>query len=237
MASHSNGISALQLQKQLGLGSYRTAWLMCAKLRRAMVDPQRQKLSGTVEVDKASIPFRTKNEPVSGGQGRSKIGKIVFIVAVESVEFLTKDNLVRSRPGRIRIEPLRDYTREQIQAFIRRNIEPGSVLLTDGNQSYRGMSDYRHTDFVVKSMAAHVVLPWSHRVISLLKRLGLGTYHGLRQRYIQRYLDEFVWRFNRRQSRPATFHKILGLAIQSPPSPFGAIMADPSDDPDRLTKP
>ena len=70
MATHSNGISALQLQKQLALGSYRTAWMLAAKLRRAMVDPDRNPLSGLVEIDETSLPFRTKNDPASGGPGR-----------------------------------------------------------------------------------------------------------------------------------------------------------------------
>lgn len=66
MATHSNGISALQMQAQLGLGSYKTAWLLGHKLRRAMVDPKREPLAGVVEVDEASIPFRTKDDPAAG---------------------------------------------------------------------------------------------------------------------------------------------------------------------------
>ena len=69
MATHSNGISALQLQAQLGLGSYRTAWMLAAKLRRAMRAPGRHPLAGLVEVDESSLPLRTKDDP-AGGQGR-----------------------------------------------------------------------------------------------------------------------------------------------------------------------
>jgi hypothetical protein len=83
MATHSNGISALQLQSQLGLGSYRTAWMLCAKLRRAMVDPQREPLSGVVEADETIIPFRTKNDPVVVPAGRSGVGKMLVAGAVE----------------------------------------------------------------------------------------------------------------------------------------------------------
>ena len=83
MATHSNGISALQLQKQLDIGSYRSAWLLAHKLRQAMVDPERNPLSGLVEIDEASLPFRTKNDPPSGGQGRSHEGKILIIGAIE----------------------------------------------------------------------------------------------------------------------------------------------------------
>ena len=79
MATHSNGISALQLQKQLALGSYRTAWMLAAKLRRAMVDPDRNPLSGLVEIDETSLPFRTKNDPAGGGPGRSHDGKLLVV--------------------------------------------------------------------------------------------------------------------------------------------------------------
>ena len=75
MATHSNGISALQLQKQLGIGSYRSAWLLAHKLRASMVDPERNSLSGLVEIDEASLPFRTKDDPPTGGQGRSHDGQ------------------------------------------------------------------------------------------------------------------------------------------------------------------
>ena len=75
MATHSNGISALQLQKQLGLGSYKSAWLMCAKLRRAMVAPSRAPLAGLIEVDETEIPLRTKVDPTCGGGGRSPPGQ------------------------------------------------------------------------------------------------------------------------------------------------------------------
>lgn len=142
-----------------------------------------------------------------------------------------------ARPGRIRIEPIPDYTRDTLHGFIRRNVEPGSLLVTDGNTSYRGLKEYHHQEFVIGSMVAHHLLHWSHRVISLLKRWGMGTYHGVRRRYVRRYLDEFVWRFNRRRSRPATFHKLLGLAVTVPPAPLPAIRADPLDRADQIVMP
>jgi predicted RNA-binding Zn-ribbon protein involved in translation (DUF1610 family) len=83
MATHSNGISALQLQNQLGLGSYRTAWMLCAKLRRAMVNPEREPLGGLVEADETIIPFRTKNDPIVLPAGRSGVGKMLVAGAVE----------------------------------------------------------------------------------------------------------------------------------------------------------
>lgn len=83
LATHSNGMSALQLQPKLGLGSYKTAWLLLHKLRRAMVDPDRRPLRGMIEIDETNVPFRRQDEPEGGGQGRSPIGKIFMIGAVE----------------------------------------------------------------------------------------------------------------------------------------------------------
>ena len=83
MATHSNGISALQLQHQLGLGSYRSAWLLCGKLRHSMVAPRRTALAGLVEIDETEIPCRSKNDPVTGGGGRSHQGKMLIVGAVE----------------------------------------------------------------------------------------------------------------------------------------------------------
>jgi hypothetical protein len=83
MATHSNGISALQLQSQLGLGSYRTAWMLCAKLRRAMVDPEGEPLCGVVEADETIIRFRTKDDPIVISGGRSGVGKMLVAGAVE----------------------------------------------------------------------------------------------------------------------------------------------------------
>ena len=106
MATHSNGISALQLQKQLGIGSYRSAWLLAHKLRASMVDPERNPLSGLVEIDEASLPFRTKDDPPTGGQGRSHDGKMLIVGAIEPTKSPNIANdignspIERRRPGR-----------------------------------------------------------------------------------------------------------------------------------------
>ena len=117
MATHSNGISALQLQKQLALGSYRTAWMLAAKLRRAMVDPDRNPLSGLVEIDETSLPFRTKNDPAGGGPGRSHDGKLLVVGGIEVGD--------GNKPGRLRLAALTDYGAGSLNAFIARNIAPG----------------------------------------------------------------------------------------------------------------
>src|SRR5262249_25818647 len=122
MATHSNGISALQLQSQLGLGSYRTAWMLCAKLRRAMVDPQREPLSGVVEADETIIPFRTKNDPIVVPAGRSGRGKLLVAGAVE---------VDGGSPRRARLKVIEGFGKGEIHAFVLAAVAPNTRLVTD----------------------------------------------------------------------------------------------------------
>jgi Zn ribbon nucleic-acid-binding protein len=208
VASHSNGISALQLQAQLGLGSYKTAWLMLQKLRRAMVDPDRSLLEDLVEVDESDIPYRTKSDPIAGGQGRSAVGKLHFIGAIE----LSPEGL----PRRIRLAPLADFSAISIGAFVAGAVEAGATVLSDGFSAYKSLKGYNHLPKVVGKMAAHVVLPWIHRVFANFKRWALGTYHGVRATHLRRYLEEFVFRWNRRRHMKSSFDTLLGIAAGLP---------------------
>ncbi len=216
MATHSNGISSTQLQMQLGIGSYKTAWLLCAKLRRAMVAPERNPLTGLVEVDETTIPFRTKGDPVAGGGGRSQAGKMPVIAAVE---------IIGGGPGRLRLAPIADYSAESIRAFVATNIACGATLRTDGWASYPGTPEVNHDPHVVGNMAAHIVLPWTHRVFANLKRWALGVYHGLRRNHLQSYLDEFTFRFNRRRTRHAAFRSLLGIGTRIKPITYKMLIS------------
>ena len=213
MATHSNGMSALQLQNELGLGSYKTAWLLAMKLRRAMVAPGRSPLSGLVEVDETGIPFRTKDDPPAGGQGRSHDGKLLVAGAVE----IRSGKKKRVTLGRTRLAVIADYCAATLYAFMKDSIASGSTARTDGLASYLGAPDVNHEPHVIGPMAAHTVMPAIHRVFSNLKTWGLGVYHGLRRKHLQAYLDEFVFRFNRRKSRHAAFDTLLGIAADSQP--------------------
>ncbi len=221
MATHSNGMSALQLKNQLGI-SYRAAWLLTQKLRRSMVDPEREPLEGVVEIDQTEMPFRDAQSYLNP----DKSGKILVIGAVEVMDRTRKQ---RQKPlkigakyldtlsGRIRLQAIPSNQAKHIHHFVRANIKPGATLLSDGHQSYLNLKEYRHDPRVVGTIAGHVVLPWIHRVFSLMKRWGLGTYHGLRRRHIDTYLNEFVFRYNRRFYRHISFETILGLAAKLPP--------------------
>ena len=177
MATHSNGMSARQLEDQLGL-TYRTAWLLAQKLRRSMVDPDRELLEGVVEIDQAEIPFREGDTFFEPGNA----GKILVIGAVEVIERDTHQSKPRrkhakyldTRSGRVRLAVIADNTAASIEAFVRANVKPGATLLTDGHASYPGLTGYRHDPRVVGKMAAHVVLPWNSSGLRPGEAMGIG---------------------------------------------------------------
>ena len=141
MATHSNGISALQLQKQLGIGSYRSAWLLAHKLRASMVDPERNPLSGLVEIDEASLPFRTKDDPPTGGQGRSHDGKMLIVGAIE----LGDGNI----PGRLRLAEISSYGAADLDTSSKPPPIPTPSRKTDGWSGYAAVPADRHNVHVV----------------------------------------------------------------------------------------
>ena len=227
MTTHSNGMSALQLQDQLGV-TYKTAWLLTQKLRRSMVDPDREPLEGVVEVDQAEIAFREGDTFFEPGNA----GKILVIGAVEVIERDTNQAKPRrkhakyldTRSGRIRLAMISDNSSASIEAFVNANVKRGATLLTDGHKSYPGLTGYRHDPRVVGKMAAHIVLPWIHRAFSLMRRWSLGTYHGLRRKHVDTYLNEFVFRYNRRYYRHVSFETLLGLAADKEPASYWDII-------------
>jgi hypothetical protein len=93
-------------------------------------------------------------------------------------------------------------------------------LLSDGVSSYRNLKAYNHQTKVVGKMAAHIVLPWIHRVFANFKRWALGTYQGVREPHLRRYLEEFVYRWNRRRHMKSSFDMLLSIAAHLPPAGY-----------------
>ena len=218
VTSQKNGASALGLQRILGLGSYRTAWTWLHKLRRAMVRPERDRLSGEVEVDETFVGG------VEAWGGRRHVGKKALVVVAAEV-----------RPGqaigRIRLGRVTDSAAKSLVPFVQGAVQPGSVVITDGLQSYRGLPalGYQHDRRVVRGSAesADAGLPRVHRVASLLKRWLLGTHQGAVSReHLDYYLDEYTFRFNRRTSRHRgkLFYRLLQNAVQVEPVPYAAMI-------------
>ncbi|HEX9785472.1 MAG TPA: IS1595 family transposase [Opitutaceae bacterium] len=214
VTSQKNGVSALGLQRELGLGSYKTAWTVLHKLRRAMVRPGRERLRGLVEVDEAY--WGGEEEDV---HGRQTYDKALIAVATEA------DG---AGIGRIRLRHIPDTNRTTLHGFIAEAIELGSTVQTDGLQAYRELHGYVHDRQIQKRQPEHAahLLPRAHRVISLLKRWLLGTHQGaVGSEYLQDYLDEFTFRFNRRASasRGKLFYRLAQQAMQVAPTTFDAL--------------
>src|SRR3972149_6575534 len=211
VTSQKNGVSAMGVQRVLGLGSYRTAWTWLHKLRRAMVRPGRDRLHGEVEVDET---FVGGEEP--GREGRAAETKALVAIAAEKNGRGT---------GRIRMARIPSASKKALHGFIQDAVEPGSVAHTDGWASYGGLDalGYAHhvTAFKGKPKdAAVVAMPRVHQVASLLKRWLLGTPQGaVRYEHLDYYLDEFTFRFNRRSSkaRGLLFHRLVEQAVQIKP--------------------
>src|ERR687883_1932948 len=140
VATHRNGISARQLWLQLGLGSYKSAWLLLRKLRAAMVDPEREPLDGLVEVDETSLPFRTKDDPVEPRPGRSHEGKLLIAGAVE---------IRGTGPGRTRLAVIGDYSAASLGSFVAGNVADGSTVVSDGWPGYKRLRDVKHDPRIV----------------------------------------------------------------------------------------
>ena len=120
-------------------------------------------------------------------------------------------------PGRIRLGKIENFSAASLHGFVAANVAQGATIKTDGWAAYPGAPGVDHDPHVVGAMAAHVVLPWTHRVFSNLKTWALGVYHGLRDKHRQSYLDEFVFRFNRRRSRHAAFSSLFTIALAAKP--------------------
>lgn len=211
VTNQKSGTSALGLQRALDLGSYTTAWLWLHKMRRAMVRPGRDRLSGRVEVDETFV-----GGEVSGLKGRSGAGKTLVAIAAQAKG---------QGLGRIRMHCIPDASKATLHAFIQQTIEPGSIVHTDGWDSYKGMSalGYEHEVSALKgrgASAATELLPRVHLVASLLKRWLLGTHQGaVSSEHLDYYLDEFTFRFNRRAStsRGLLFYRLINQTVNLHP--------------------
>lgn len=218
VTSQKLGASALGLQRVLGLGSYETAWSWLHKLRRAMVRPGRERLAGTVEVDET---FVGGVQP--GGGGRHIGTKALVAIAVE----------MRGKVlGRVRIGRIRDSTSGSVLPFVERSVQEGATVITDGLQSYSCLNllGYVHERRVVKGSGLHAdkLLPGVHLIASLLKRWLLGTHQGaVRTEHLDYYLDEFTFRFNRRNSkaRGMLFFRLLQQCVTTEAAPYGKLVA------------
>ena len=216
LTSQKQGVSALGLQRVLGLGSYQTAWTMLHRFRRAMVRPDRERLKGLVEVDETYLAISDRQLPISPVGRKSSTRKVLVVMAVETLQ--------PKGFGRIRLRRIANDSDECVVPFVQESVEPGARVRTDGSAAYRSLKEfgYEHERTVMlgSDTPAHVSMPGVHRLASLIKRWILGTHHGAVQpQHLDAYLVEFVFRFNRRtsNSRGMLFYRLLQQAVVTKP--------------------
>jgi len=216
VVAQKNGVSAKGLMKVLGLGSYRTSWTWLHKFRRLMVLGGRSKLQGIVEVDGVFLGGKK-----SGKRGRGAEGKSLIAVAVE---------IKGRKTGRVRLAKIPDAPSNSLNGFIENNIEKGSIIITDEWPSYSKLESmgYVHkTQKATERNEDEEVLPNVHRIASLLKRWLLGTHQSyVNKNKLEYYLDEYVFRYNRRTStsRGLLFLRLIGQAVITPPVSYKEII-------------
>ena len=217
MTSQKNGTSALGLQRVLGLASYETAWTWLHKLRRAMVRPDRDRLTGWIEVDETLIGGLEE-----GTSGRQTARKAWVVIAAQA------DG---AGIGRIRMGMIKDCSAANLHLFVEDCVESGSLIHTDGWHGYAGLEKkgYQREITILRNRGgeASKLMPRVHRVASLLKRWLLGTHQGgVASYYLPYYLDEFTFRFNRRKSksRGKLFFRLMQQAVNTAPKPYDSMV-------------
>lgn len=223
VTSSKGGISAMELKRQMGFGSYQTAWTWLHKIRRAMVRPERSGLTERVEADETYV-----GAPKPGKPGRGAAGKTKVAGAVESGRGKAKGR----RLGRLRLAVVPDVSARSLEDFLGRNVAKPATITTDGWSGYAGLdaAGYGHEPLNLSDSwgDAALRLPAIHLVFGLAKRWLLGTHHGaVRQKHLAAYLDEFVFRFNRRTARNLShrFGRVIEHAVRIEPTTYRALVS------------
>ena len=225
VTSSKGGISAMELQRQMGFGSYQTAWTWLHKIRKAMIRPDRGLLTERVEADETYL-----GGPKPGKPGRGAAGKAVVAGAIESGRGKSKGR----RLGRLRLAVVPDASAHSLGGFLADAVAKTTEVATDGWSGYTSLdaAGYDHEPLNLNASwgDASLRLPAVHLVFGLAKRWLLGTHHGaVRRKHLQAYLDEFVFRFNRRTAKSIAhrFARLVEHAIQIQPTTYRALVAQP----------
>jgi len=224
-ATQKDGISAMSLRDNLGISSYRSAWLLLHKLRVAMVRADREPLSGMIEIDEGYIGGYEEG----GKRGRGSENKKIVVIAVQLEKIENDkphDSLRDYRLAKIRAKHIGSASKEELHSFILENVASGSTLYRDDWSGYSGIDElgYKSVIFKVsKTDDENEKLPHVHLAISLLNRWIMGTYQGrLEEYHLQTYLEEFTFRFNRKTSkhRGLLFYRLVQGAMSTIPHPY-----------------
>jgi transposase-like protein len=209
------GMSALELQKQLGLRSYRTAWTMLHKIRESLRQrDENYKLKEVIELDGAVFGRKSKENQAE------------VLVAVESKEWVDEKGRRKAKAGFAKVKVAAE-TKQEAQNFVDQAIQPGSMVNTDAAPSLRGLKNV-DADYQVVANDPKVLdhwLPWVHRFVSNAKAWIIGTHHGVDAKYLTQYLSEYTYRFNRRHDPDSLFHWALTACALAKPITAHALLA------------
>ena len=226
-STHTPGISALPRPR--GIGGYQHAWHLLHRLRKGMINDNRTTPSGLVEVDDTHI-----GGPVQGKKGRGVAAgthQSLVVGAVEALVYTDVQGQRRERAGRLRLAPIADARGMALCAFLTHHVDGGSNVRTDGwrGDSESALEEYTyHVRVVGDPSQAPRRVPHIHRVFSNLKAWLNGTHHGVEPKHLPSYLDEFVFRFNRRKTPMAAFQTLLGISAQKSPISLTKLMSPES---------
>jgi transposase-like protein len=219
LGRHKKGISALQFQRDTGLGSYQTAWTLLHKVRSALAEGVGFLLSGDVEVDETYVGGREKG--LRGGRQRGR--KAIVTAAIEN----------RGRAaGALRLRVVDDVSGEQLCGFIEDVVDSSRATVhTDAWQGYAGLPRrgfHHRSETQGPALRAKELLPWIHTIFSNLKTWLRGTFHGVSKKHLNSYLQEFVYRFNRRSFEQVLFEYVIGAAATASPLTYEQLTAEPT---------
>jgi transposase-like protein len=202
IATSKKGMSAMELKRKLDIRSYQTAWLLLHKIRTAMASSHTFPLRGRIELDETLVGGRRP-----GKRGRGAKGKSLVAAAVET------DG---KQMGRAYLETIDCATKSSLAGFASRNLAPGATVGTDGFKSYSFLAEhYNHKTLVRPQKKDQDMLPKVHIIIANLKMWLRGIYNYLPEKHLQKYLDEFIFRFNRRWNLNMIFDILLFRCVTS----------------------
>lgn len=205
------GHSALSLSKELSI-SYWVAWTMFQKIRKAMEQQDANyRLDGLVEMDEGY--FGGVAEEGRRGRGTDK-AKVLIAVSTDADKKHAKF---------VKMKEVKDFNSNTVESFVNQHLTPGCIVQTDGLNIYNSLSRLvkEHQKFTIRTGSP--TLPWVHTIIANAKAFISGTFHGLDQRHLQAYLDEFCYRFNRRFWEGQLFNRLLSACLSYNPTTYGEL--------------
>jgi hypothetical protein len=220
LTSTKKSFSAVELQRQLGHKHYEAIWTMLHKLRQAMGKRDTQyTLSGQIEIDEGffttEVKTQDKAKPLKRGRGSQKKTKVLVMAESKEVEGKTSKKGKPRKVGFIKMQVISDLKADTINNQVTSNISTGASLMTDDSTSYVDLDNLvkQHQAQVIPKEQVGEILPWVHLTISNAKRMLLDIHHKIKPEFLQSYLNEFCYKFNRRYFGEAMFDRLLIASV------------------------